>query len=136
LSRALPGAITLALGILTIFVLHKTPLASELGFIGADGKDTNQYYALMTMALTFIGLVMLYRICQPFNAWRTVLFVVSLALCVLVLAVPFFTEFIFQNWGKVDFEIQHWLLLIILVQASLPMSGGLTKFFGMFNPAD
>ncbi|MBO5335362.1 MAG: HAD-IC family P-type ATPase [Clostridia bacterium] len=142
ISRALPGALTMGLCIFTIYVIGQIPeLSTHFQFSSnptLDPMDTLalNYGALMMLTLTATGLVMLYRICQPFNAWRTVLFVVSLALCVLVLAVPFFTEFIFQNWGKVDFEIQHWLLLIILVQASLPMSCGLIKFFDMFNPAD
>ena len=91
---------------------------------------------MMMLVLTFVGLVMLYRICQPFNVWRTVLYVASLGLCILAVSVPFFAEFIFEGWSKVTFNLPQYLLLIIIIQAALPMSGGLIRFFDMFNPAD
>ena len=90
----------------------------------------------MMLVLTCTGLVMLFRICQPFNVWRTVLYVASLGLCIVVIAVPFFANLLFTGWSDVHFNLPQWLLLIIITQAALPISGGLIKFFDMFNPAD
>ncbi len=134
LSRAIPGALTMALGILTLYVIkEKTPLGGTFGFIG-DGED--EYRALMMICLTFSGLVMLYRICQPFNILRAVLYIVSVLLCVTVISVPFLGEIVFKGWSAVDFSLQQILLVVIIVQASFPISGSLIKFFDMINPAD
>ena len=134
LSRAIPGALTMALGILTLYVLkEKTPLGGTFGFIG-EGED--EYRALMMICLTFSGLVMLYRICQPFNILRAVLYIVSVLLCVTVISLPFLGEIVFKGWSAVDFSLQQILLVVIIVQASFPISGSLIKFFDMINPAD
>jgi cation-transporting ATPase E len=142
ISRALPGALTMGLCIFSVYVIRQIPdLAIHFGFINNESEATMEiakltYEAIMMLVLTCTGLVMLFRICQPFNVWRTVLYVVSLGLCILAIAVPFFAGFIFEGWGKVVFNLPQYLLLIIIVQAALPMSGGLIRFFDMFNPAD
>ena len=92
-------------------------------------------YVLM-LVLTCTGLVMLFRICQPFNVWRTVLYAAALSLCILAVTIPFFGELIFEGWSTLEFMLPQYLLLIIIIQAALPISGGLIKFFDMFNPAD
>ncbi|MBQ8291798.1 MAG: HAD-IC family P-type ATPase [Clostridia bacterium] len=136
LSRAIPGGLTMALGILTLYVIHKTNLAGSFGFINADGTDSITYQALMMITLTFTGLVMLYRVCQPFNVVRVCLFVLALGLCVTVISVPILGEIVFENWSTVKFSLPQVLLVIIVVQMSFPISKGLIKFFDMLNTAE
>ncbi len=136
LSRAIPGALTLALGILTLYVIHKTDLADNFGLINPDGSDALVYQALMMIILTFVGLVMLYRVCQPFNVIRFAIFLFALAACVTVLSIPILGEFVFENWASVKFTLPQVLLVINIVQLSFPISKYLIKFFDMLNPAD
>ena len=136
LSRAIPGALTMSIGIMAVYMCHRLPIAETFGLIDAAGVETLEYKALMMIALTFCGLVMLYRICQPFNIVRAVLWVLSAALCVLVLVVPIFGGFVFDDWTSVSFTIPQILLMIIIVQASFPISGFLIKAFDMLNPAE
>ena len=136
LSRALPGALTMALGIMTLYVVHKTPLADNFGLVDALGADTAHYNALMMLALTFSGLVMLYRICQPFNVVRSVLYIVAVSLCVIVVSIPVLGNIVFDDWSTLHFTMEQILLLIIIVQASFPLSGFLIRCFDMMNPAD
>ena len=135
LSRAIPGAITISLGILSLYVLRNTSLAETFGFV-SGGVATAEYRALMMVALTFMGLVMLCRICQPFNVLRTVLFIVCVALCLTVVSVPFLGEIVFKGWSDIAFNSSQILLLIIIVQASFPISAFLMKAFDLINPAD
>ena len=135
LSRALPGAITLALSILTVFIIGETELGATLGFIGEGGKAP-VYQAMMMLVLTFTGLVMLFRICQPFNVVRTILFLFVCALCILVISIPFLGEIVFSGWAALEFQLSQILLLIIIVQAALPISEVLIKLCDMFNPAE
>ena len=135
LSRAIPGALTMAIGIFTLYILRNTSLAVQLGF-AANGASTIEYEAMMMLVLTFCGLVMLYRICQPFNVVRAILFLVAAALCVTVVSVDQLGAFVFDGWWAVAFRLQQILVLIIIVQASFPVSGFLIKFFDMINPVD
>jgi len=136
LSRAIPGALTMALGIMSLYVVHKTGLAESFGLVDANGNDTANYQALMMIALTFSGLVMLYRICQPFNVTRAITFVVAVTCCLLFLTVPVLGEIVFVGLGGLKFSLDQILLIIIIVQASFPVSGFLIRFFDMINPAE
>ena len=135
LSRAIPGALTLAVGILSVYALRTSSLGESLGFV-AGGEETIAYHALMMMALTFGGLVILYRICQPFNVFRACLFVLSSVLCVLALAIPGVGEIVFTGWSTVELTHAQWMLIIIIIQACFPISGFLIKLFDMINPAE
>ena len=136
LSRAIPGALTMALGIMSLYVVHKTGLAESFGLVDASGNDTLNYQALMMVALTFSGLVMLYRVCQPFNVTRAITFLVAVACCLLFLTVPILGEIVFVGLGDLKFTLDQILLIIIIVQASFPVSGFLIRFFDMINPAE
>ncbi len=136
LSRAIPGALTMALGIMSLYVVHKTGLAESFGLVDANGNDTLNYQALMMVALTFSGLVMLYRVCQPFNVTRAITFLVAVACCLLFLTVPVLGEIVFVGLGDLKFTLDQILLIIIIVQASFPVSGFLIRFFDMINPAE
>ena len=134
LSRAIPGALTMTVGIMVVYLIHSSSLAETFGFVRS--VDTPAYNALMMIALTACGLVMLYRICQPFNVVRAVLWVIAVALCAIVLAAPALGEFVFNGWADIDFTVPQILLMIIIVQASFPISGFLIKSFDMMNPVE
>ena len=136
LSRAIPGALTMALGVLTLYILHRSDLAVRFGLLDNSGAETLAYQAMMMLVLTFGGLVMLFRICQPFNVFRTCIFALSTFLCVAVVSVPYLGEFVFDGWTNVDFTLNQVLLLIIIIQASFPLSSVFIRVFDMMNPAD
>ena len=139
LSRSIPGALTMAVGIMTLYVVHETDLGVTFGFkTVADGVlvETLEYQAMMMIALTFTGLVMLYRICQPFNIVRSILYISVTALCILVISVPFLGNIVFSGWANVAFTLPQILLIVIIIQASFPLSGFLIKFFDMINPVE
>ena len=145
ISRALPGALTMGLSIFAIYIIGQIPsLVSHFSFssdpsLASSDPLAQKYHTLLILSLTITGLVMLFRICQPFNVWRMVIFLTAIGLCVFVVSIPpLMHTFIFEHWYSVKdlLEIQHILLLIILAQTALPMSGGLIKFFDMFNRVD
>ena len=136
ISRALPGAITMALGIVTLDIINQSSLAYIFDFAKASGETISLYEPMLILSLTFTGLVMLLRICQPLNLIRTVLFAFCSAACVAVLTIPMLGELIYEGWSEIDFSITQILLIVVLVQASLPVSAGLIKFFDLFNPAE
>ena len=136
LSKAFPGAITMSLAVLSVFVVGLADASGTFGFGNVMGVSTNEYHALMMLTLTFTGLVMLFRICQPFNVFKTVLFVFVASLCIVVVSIPVLGNIVFDNWSSVQFALPQTLLLVIIVQAALPISSVLIRFFDLFNPAD
>jgi cation-transporting ATPase E len=136
LSRALPGAITMALGILTMYVINESSLSYIFNYTTKAGETASLYDAMLMLTLTFVGLVMLLRICQPMNLVRGILYVFIVAACVTVLAIPVLGNIVYTGWDGLSFNVTQLLLLIAVVQAALPISSILIKFFDMFNPAD
>ena len=135
LSRALPGAITMALAIMTIYILN-TSLGEAFGFKDVFEQNSIEYQGLMVLALTFGGLVMLYQICKPFNVIRAILFIGSTACCILFFAVPSLGNLLLPNWSSISWKLPQVLLMIIIVQGCFPISGWLIRGFDMINPVD
>ena len=114
----------MALGILSLYVVHRTDLADNFGLVNALGDNTAEYQALMI------------RICQPCNVTRAVLFILSAAACFVVVGIPVLGEIVFEGWEFIDLSMSQVLLVIIIVQACFPISGVLIRFFDMINPVD
>ena len=134
LSRAIPGALTMTIGIMAVYGIHSSTWAESFGFV--KSAETPVFNAMMMITLTACGLVMLYRICQPFNALRGILWVVAVFMCATVLAVPDFGEFVFNGWANIDFTLPQILLMVIIVQASFPISSVLIKACDSWNPVE
>ncbi len=135
LSRAIPGALTMAIGILTVYTIQELPIGEQFGFT-LNGTPTAEYNAMMMLVLTFCGVVMLFRICQPFNVLRSGLFMLTAALCIIVVSVPLLGEIVFEGWSAVSFNLQQALLIVIIILVSFPISSTLIKLFDMINPAE
>ncbi len=135
LSRSLPGAFTMAVGVMTLYILRGSALQDEFGLV-VNGVEQNQYRALMMLVLTFSGLVMLHRICKPFNLLRSILFISIAGLCALFISIPALGDIVFKGWSDLHFSMPQILLVVIIVQASFPISGFLIRCFDMINPAE
>lgn len=147
ISRAFPGAFTIAFAVLAMY-FTSTPLFQNLlrsgGFGGifiADGSELidlsesfkANYLALAFVALTFSGSVMLYRLCTPFNIMRGTLWGVSAALCLIfTLAIG---DFFFIGWSECHFSFPEILYLLFIIVLCFPISRGLIFFFEKLNKA-
>ena len=145
LSRAIPGALTMALGILTIFVIYQLTNAGvpdAFKFVNPETKmPTLEYSAIMILALTFAGLVMLYQICRPFNTLRATLFIVCASLAIVIVCVPHLGNLVIlksdvASWDSVKFNLQQILLLVIVVQAAFPVSSFLIRICNLMSPVE
>ncbi len=138
LSRAIPGALTLAAGIMTVYIVSSSSFAGAFGLIKSTdvANPNHEYKAMLILALTGCGLVMLYRICQRFNVLRAILYIVTVSLCVLMISVGWLSTFVYESWPAVSLTMPQILLLIIIIQAAFPISGFLIKACDMMNPAD
>lgn len=139
LSRALPGALTMAIAILVLYVFQNSRWALDMQLVEYENgvrKLSQECRALMTVALTLSGLVMLHRICKPFNLLRAVLFILSAGFCTLAFCVDGLGNIVFEGWSHLNFTLSQVLLMVIIIQACFPVSGLLIRGFDMLTPVD
>lgn len=70
-SRAVPGGVALVLGVMSMYLYNIfLPLNPESAQLG---EYPPQLLAMMVIAITCVGLMVLFKQCEPFNTFRTVL---------------------------------------------------------------
>ncbi len=138
MSRSVPGALTLILCVLAVYGgLRIFPESfGEVAFtVETDGATQNLINPLMMLAMTFGGLVILYRILQPFNFLRIGVYAISLGVTIVVLAVPALGNIVYDAWDQVQLDVTKVLFLLVIILAAFPVSGTLVKLCDMMNPS-
>ena len=112
LSKSLPGAIILFINVISCYLF-------DVG-IGTDGE----FQTMASLTITFVGLLVLYRLCQPFDLFRGVMYTAMITLCVVVLSSGTFIDF----FEFVPMTLQNTLFIICLVLASYPAYNFIVKW--------
>ncbi len=134
LSRSIPGAITLILCVLSVYFGRQ--------FIHGYGFTRN-FQPMLILAVTFGGVVMLYRVLKPLNVIRGILYGGCLAVCVVALSIPALGNFVYsvrdsagnliRNWEMVEFNLSQILYILVVILAAFPVSGWLTAACDLMN---
>lgn len=133
MSRSISGAVLMIICVMSMYMTNVF-----------NPAEFEQFYVPMCMmALTFSGLVMLYRVCQPFNAFRLVLFLSMVAVAVTAFTVPFFSNMLYftgSGDAKVYFSDLAWdypklLILAVVIEAAFPLSQSLIKIMQIIMPS-
>ncbi|MDE7162809.1 MAG: HAD-IC family P-type ATPase [Clostridia bacterium] len=126
MSRSISGAVVMIMCVMAMY------LTCSLG-----GSEFNNFQTAMCMlALTFSGLVMLFRVCQPFNGFRLVLFVVMATLSVVALAVPFTAEMLCAGMtSELEWHYSKILIIVVAIEAAFPISQSLIKIMQIIMPS-
>ena len=139
LSRSIPGAVTLILCVLAVYV-GVTVLPQEFGTIQVDvnvkGEMIQHINPLFVLAVTFGGLVMLFRLLSPFNLLRAAVYAVSVGVSILALAVPFLGELVYTGWSNVELSFTQVLYIACIVLAAFPVSKMLVRLCDLMNPSE
>ncbi len=139
LSRSIPGAVTLILCVLAVYV-GVTVLPQEFGTIQVDvnvkGEMMQHINPLFVLAVTFGGLVMLFRLLSPFNLLRAAVYAVSVGVSILALAVPFLGELVYTGWSNVELSFTQVLYIACIVLAAFPVSKMLVRLCDLMNPSE
>ncbi|MBE5739024.1 MAG: HAD family hydrolase [Clostridiales bacterium] len=104
LSKSIPGALILFINVVACYIFNTT-----LGTV-------TQTTTMASLAITFIGLLVLFRLCKPFDIFRGCLFAAMVTICVLILALGNW-ELLFEY---VSLHLQDSLFIVCLVLASYP----------------
>ena len=125
MSRSISGAVVMILCVMAMF------LTCTLGGEEFRGFQTS----MCMMALVFSGLVMLFRVCQPFNAFRLVLYVAMVALTVIALCVPFTANALCDGWTDLEWNYAKVLIVVVAIEAAFPLSQSLIKIMQILMPS-
>lgn len=80
-SRAVPGGVALVLGVMSMYMYN---IFMELPAT-PDSAYPSQLISMMVITITCVGMMVLFRQCEPFNAFRTVLMLGVVAVTILFL---------------------------------------------------
>ncbi len=124
LSRSFPNSLTLVLSVMAVYVASLY-LPAAYGF-----SDPATRSALFLLALTFGGLVTLYRILQPMNVIRFGVYCVSVAICIIVLSVPMLGNLVYSygegeavtTWADLVLTFPQVLYIVCVSLAAFPVS--------------
>ncbi len=141
LSRSIPGAITLILCVLAVYLgITFMPESFGLGALTTQEmigeKLTDLINPLMMLAVTFGGLVMLFRILQPLNMLRIVTYAVSLGITIVILAIPVLGNLVYDHWDTVTLNFQQVLYILVVILAAFPVSNALMRLGDLMNPLE
>ena len=118
ISRALPGAF------LMVFSVMLVQLAQSL--LGFEAVSPQIYIAMQVYAMTYAGLIMLFRICQPFNVFRSVLFSLVLVITLIwsIFCCMYGSEFLglSEAMSPLSEYWQHILIVVCIVLIDVPLS--------------
>ena len=123
MSRSIPAALTLTMAVMAVYV----------GNLLLPGGFADNYHPLLVLALSFAGLVMLYRILQPFNILRAVLYAAMVGICLMIFSIPVLGNIIYTGWGDVHLSITEGLYLACILLVAFPLSNMLTKACDLIN---
>lgn len=125
MSGAVSGALVMIICVMSMYITNVID--------PAEFKD--HYLAMCMIALTFSGLVMVYRICRPFNVYRAVLCVSMLALCITAYAVPILGNLFYAGWSDIDWDYAKILIIVVVIEAAFPLSGWMIELMHYIFPS-
>ncbi len=146
ISRSLPGAITLILCVMSVY-LGCRYLPEELGTVtflpeGGEAVQLVTTRPLLVPTITFAGIVMLYQVLKPLNFIRASVFFGCLAICIIALCLPYTGNIFYSytvggkalyTWSEISFSLTQILYLLVVMLAAFPVSSWLTKACDLLN---
>lgn len=125
MSGAVAGALTMLICVMSMYI---TNVANPEEFGG-------HYKAMCMIALTFSGLVMVFRTCKPLNVYRSVLCVSVLAVTIVCFAVPQLGNMFYDDWDKLKWDYAKILIVVVVLEAAFPVSGWITELMHIILPS-
>ena len=111
LSKSLPGALILFINVIACYLFDLA--------LGTDG----QFQTMASLSITFVGLLVLFRLCKPFDVFRGIMFACMVTLCVAILSVKSWASF----FEYVPLNLTNILFIICVVLVSYPVYDGIVK---------
>ena len=108
----MPGAFVMVFNVVVLLLLQRFAL----------DIPQEKYETMAMIALTLGGLVMLIRLCQPFNAYRGILCAAMVAVVLTMISVA---HGFFKIVSIAELGWSYVLILVCLIQFDFPLAKGL-----------
>lgn len=127
MSGAVSGAIVMIICVMAMYLTN---------VIDPD-EFKNHYLAMAMIALTFSGLVMVFRFCKPFNVYRAVLCAAVLVMCITALVVPpvIVDKLFFAGWEELEWDYAKILIIVVVIEAAFPISSWMIDLMHILFPS-
>ncbi len=130
IAHSIPQAITMFICIMAVFASYNIPGIRD-NIYPVENREAH-YQAMMVLIMSLSAVVMLFRICSPFNILRASLFltVLTICLCVFFIKTPDFAlaDFMFADYHTIIFNVAEVLLTTTILMAAFPISKYITAF--------
>ena len=107
--------------IVTVLVIYLVSIKGVEG-LNLTTKDSAIVNSICVMSLTYVGLVILFNICRPFNILRTIICLISATVITLAFSIPSIAETIGISKMFKDLSITHKLFMLVIILAIVPIA--------------
>lgn len=125
MSGAVAGALTMLICVMSMY----------LTYVIKPDEFSGHYKAMCMLALTFSGIVMVYRTCKPLNVYRAVLCVCVLTITIVCIAVPKFGNMFYDDWENLVWDYAKILIIVVVLEAAFPISSWITELMHFILPS-
>lgn len=129
LTHSISGALLMLLCVMSVYVLNQINILQYNNY-----EFDKNVIAMCMIVFTFSGMVMLFRLCQPFNLYRTCLVIGMLAVVIIALSVPFLGDMLYLGWSGLEWNYTKVITLIAVILASFPLSEIFIKIINFIIP--
>ncbi len=129
LKAALPGALTVLLFHIIVYVFQRTNKLPELGL-----ADVNVYKSVVLIITIGVSISVLYRMCKPFNIARSIIFTISLVVSVLWIILAINGVALLNSFlSLTHLNLTTWLFMIICLLLINPILSACERFINLFS---
>lgn len=132
--KSLPGAILMLISVLLI-LLAQGLLQPHYQGLYPDAYPNAIYYTMMVHVMNFAGLIMVYRICKPFNVFRSILFAI-IAIVLTSISIISLVQgaglFVLEPLNDLNLYWHHILIVITVIVMCVPLAGWLENISNQF----
>lgn len=118
-------------GALTVLIFHLILHGLQNGLIAdyAVNGASEEYKTLAILVTSMVSMIVLYKVCKPFNLLRSTAFILSVIGCVALLLIPFMQNYL----GICNLSVTNFLLLLILLLMAGPLISAFEFIFDSFG---
>ena len=132
--KSLPGAILMLISVLLV-LLAQGLLQPHYQTLYPNDYSGAIYCTMMVHVMNFAGLIMVYRICKPFNVYRSILFAV---IAIVLTGISIFSLiqgaglFVLEPLNNLNLYWHHILLVLTIIIMCVPLAGWLENISNQF----
>ena len=114
-------------GALTVLIFHLILHGLQNGIIADYAKygAAEEYKTLAILVTSMVSMIVLYKVCKPFNGVRLLAFLISCIGCIVLLLIPQMRSYL----GICYLSVTNFLLLLILLLMAGPLIGAFEFIF-------